>query len=66
MKICPNCGKPMEDQASFCPECGRTYVSGGLTRTKIMTPVDEKNPYNKSQKELFGEATTGNNADFSV
>ena len=53
-------------QLAVCPECGRTYVSGGLTRTKIMTPVDAKNPYNKSQKELFGEATTGNNADFSV
>ncbi|MCR5640444.1 MAG: hypothetical protein K6G04_03715 [Lachnospiraceae bacterium] len=51
---------------AVCPECGRTYVSGGLTRTKIMTPVDEANPYNKSQKELFGEATTGNNADYQV
>ncbi len=51
---------------AVCPECGRTYVSGGLTRTKIMTPVDSENPYNKSQKELFGEATKGNNADFTV
>lgn len=53
-------------QMAVCPECGRTYVSGGLTRTKIMTPVDQENPYNKSQKELFGEATKGNNADFTV
>ena len=51
---------------SICPECGRAYVSGGVTHTRIMTPVDEKNPYNQSQKELFGEATKGNNADYSV
>ena len=51
---------------AVCPECGRTYVAGGLTRTKIMTPVDTENPYNKSQKELFGEATKGNNADYTV
>ena len=51
---------------AICPECGRAYVSGGVTRTKIMTPVDQNNPYNKSQKELFGEATKGNNADYTV
>ncbi len=34
---------------AICPECGRTYVSGGLTTTKIMYP-NEDNPYQKNKK----------------
>ena len=49
---------------SICPECGRSYVSGGLTTTQIK--FDKENPYNKNKKELLDEATTGNNIDYSV
>ncbi|WP_051656845.1 hypothetical protein [Butyrivibrio sp. AE3004] len=36
-------------QTAVCPECGRTYVSGGLTTTKIMYK-NENNPYTKNRK----------------
>ena len=37
---------------SICPECGRTYVSGGLTTTKIAYSSDDKdqNPYRMNAK----------------
>ncbi len=34
---------------AVCPECGRTYVSGGTTTTQIMYP-NEKNPYQQNRK----------------
>ena len=34
---------------SVCPECGRVYVSGGLTTTKIKYG-NEKNPYIENMK----------------
>ncbi len=34
---------------AVCPECGRTYVSGGLTTTQIMYK-NEDNPYQKNKK----------------
>ncbi|SEK94652.1 MULTISPECIES: hypothetical protein [unclassified Butyrivibrio] len=36
-------------QTAVCPECGRTYVSGGLTTTQIMYK-NEDNPYQKNRK----------------
>lgn len=36
---------------SVCPECGRTYVSGGTTNTTIKYS-DESNPYQQNQKEI--------------
>ena len=36
-------------QTAICPECGRTYVSGGLTTTQIMYK-NEDNPYTKNRK----------------
>lgn len=38
---------------SVCPECGRSYVSGGTTRTKISYP-NESNPYTRQTKQLDG------------
>ena len=48
---------------SVCPECGRTYVSGGTTNTKIKDPV---NPYEESRKILGGEEAKGKNIDYAA
>ncbi len=36
-------------QTSVCPECGRTYVSGGTTTSQIKY-YNEENPYQKEMK----------------
>lgn len=36
-------------QTAICPECGRSYVSGGTTRTQIKY-YNEENPYQKNLK----------------
>ena len=36
---------------AICPECGRSYVSGGETRTQIKY-YNEENPYQKELKAL--------------
>ena len=36
-------------QTSICPECGRSYVSGGTTSTQIKY-FNEENPYQKNLK----------------
>lgn len=46
---------------SVCPECGRSYVSGGTTATKIQYKQD--NPYDKNTKALQAEAFKGNHVD---
>ena len=50
---------------SICPECGRTYVSGGTTNTMIQYS-NEKNPYQKNQKALDAMNLTGANIDYAV
>lgn len=47
---------------SVCPECGRTYVSGGTTNTTIKYP-NEDNPYRKNQKALDAARMIGANID---
>lgn len=49
---------------AICPECGRSYVSGGLTTTQIK--FDKSNPYTENQKELLDDATSGKNVDYAV
>ena len=49
---------------SVCPECGRSYVSGGTTNTAIK--YDNSNPYQKNAKSFQAEATKGNNIDASL
>ena len=49
-------------QMSVCPECGRSYVSGGVTNTRIRYS-NEENPYVKQLKELQKDALTGANFD---
>ncbi len=48
---------------SVCPECGRTYVSGGTTSTRIKYPAD---PYEKSKKILGEEEAKGKNIDYAA
>ncbi len=52
-----------------CPECGRTYVSGGVTNTTIATPKEDKNskdPYMKMAMGLLNDMGVGAKADFKV
>ena len=48
---------------SVCPECGRTYVSGGTTNTTIKYS-DEANPYQQNQKSLDAAFMIGANIDY--
>ncbi len=52
-KASENNGKVMSCRVSIhtdiCPECGRTYVSGGTTATQIKY-YNEENPYQKEMK----------------
>ncbi|MDE7351908.1 MAG: hypothetical protein K2O06_02485 [Acetatifactor sp.] len=50
---------------AVCPECGRTYVSGGTTRTQIKY-YNEDNPYQKSMKSADRAKYVGMNADYAV
>lgn len=52
-------------QTAICPECGRTYVSGGTTHTKISYPGEE-NPYQKERKFQHGMGLRGENIDLAV
>ena len=47
---------------AVCPECGRTYVSGGTTTTKIKYS-NEDNPYTKNRKGLDNGLLSGMNFD---
>lgn len=49
-------------QTSVCPECGRTYVSGGVTSTSIKYS-NESNPYMKDFKQQQGTVLRGQNVD---
>ncbi len=50
---------------AVCPECGRTYVSGGTTNTKIRYS-DESNPYQKNQKAQDALRLKGRNIDIAA
>lgn len=50
---------------SICPECGRSYVSGGTTDTQIKY-YDEENPYQKDLKAADHEKCAGMNLDYAV
>ena len=50
---------------SICPECGKTYVSGGTTRTQIKYN-NEENPYQKKLKDIQGGFLRGMNLDMEV
>ncbi len=52
-------------ETAICPECGRSYVSGGETTTRIQYK-NEDNPYMKDVKEKQAQALRGMNFDFAV
>ncbi len=52
-------------QTAICPECGRSYVSGGTTSTQIRY-YNEENPYQKDLKAADYDKYVGMNADYAV
>ena len=48
-------------QTAICPECGRSYVAGGTTTTRIQ--YKEDNPYGKNTKAQQAEAVVGKHVD---
>lgn len=61
-------GKVMQASVAIhtatCPECGRTYVSGGTTTTQIKYG-NEKNPYQKDRKAMDASVLRGANVDLA-
>jgi uncharacterized protein with PIN domain len=49
-------------KTSVCPECGRSYISGGKTNTMIKY-TNESNPYQKDLKATDGIKLRGANID---
>ncbi|MBE5880930.1 MAG: hypothetical protein E7289_01275 [Lachnospiraceae bacterium] len=52
-------------KTAVCPECGRSYVAGGETATKIKYS-NEENPYQKALKKAQESALAGMNFDAAV
>lgn len=50
---------------AVCPECGRTYISGGTTHTQIKY-YNEDNPYQKGLKSADRAKYSGMNLDYAV
>lgn len=68
-KAAQNNGKVVRASVSIhtaiCPECGRSYVSGGTTNTQIKY-YNEDNPYQQDLKNADGIKYKGMNADLTV
>lgn len=52
-------------KTAVCPECGRSYVSGGETTTRLQYK-NEENPYQKQLKQQDALKYTGMNLDLAV
>lgn len=50
---------------AICPECGRTYISGGTTHTQIKY-YNEDNPYQQALKTADQAKYSGMNLDYAV
>lgn len=50
---------------SVCPECGRSYVSGGTTQTQIKY-YNEENPYQQDLKNTDHQKYAGMNLNYAV
>jgi len=68
-KASQNNGKVLNASVSIktavCPECGRSYVSGGTTTTQIKY-YNEDNPYQKDLKAQDADKYTGMNLNLAV
>ena len=68
-KAAQNNGKVISANVSLktaiCPECGRSYVSGGTTSTQIRYS-NESNPYQKNKKAAAALSFIGMNLDLAV
>ena len=51
-------------KTAVCPECGRTYVAGGETCTKIAYS-NEENPYVQARKDLNKQGLLGANVNLA-
>lgn len=51
-------------QTAICPECGRSYVSGGVTNTTIK--YNESSPYGRNAKSMDAAGMLGNTIDYTV
>jgi hypothetical protein len=51
-------------QTAVCPECGRSYVSGGTTSTQIKY-YNEENPYQQDLKAQDATKYSGMNVDIA-
>ena len=51
-------------QTAICPECGRSYVSGGTTTTQIKY-YNEENPYQKQLKQTDAAKYKGRMVDIA-
>lgn len=51
---------------AICPECGRTFISGGETNTKIEYSKDVESPYMKARKKMDAQLLPGMNLDVSA
>lgn len=67
-KAAQNNGKVLQASVAIhtavCPECGRTYVSGGTTTTQIKYS-NESNPYQQNKKANEAMGFAGANFDFA-
>lgn len=52
-------------KTAICPECGRSYVAGGETLTRI-SYSNEENPYRKALKKAEESLVAGMNFDAAV
>ncbi|MGN0386676.1 MAG: hypothetical protein ACI4EX_12445 [Lachnospiraceae bacterium] len=52
-------------KTAVCPECGRTYVAGGTTRTQIKY-YNEENPYQKDLKTQDSTKYSGMNLNLNA
>ncbi len=52
-------------KSAICPECGRSYIAGGETATKIQYS-NEENPYQKALKQQNADILRGMNFEAAV
>ncbi|HAF31874.1 MAG TPA: hypothetical protein DCR09_05220 [Anaerovibrio sp.] len=52
-------------KTDICPECGRSYISGGETNTQIKY-YNEENPYQKDLKQTDAVKYRGANVDIAA